>query len=145
VQRADGRLEDDPEAQTALGIDIRPVADWFSPFNDSWVVHPYAETSSSVPVVHDLYLRFGASADLSVLYATKVVGAEAQIAGFLAGSELVALMRQGLSRRPASGSPTSPARRSPSWPLSPQCPVARAAAGLSGSHTTPRIPSAPSR
>jgi hypothetical protein len=45
-----------------LGIDVPPFRDWFSPFNSSRVVHPcapYAETSSSASVAHNLYRRLG--------------------------------------------------------------------------------------
>lgn len=37
-------IEEDPARQAAMGIRVADVADWFSPFNDSYVVHPYAET-----------------------------------------------------------------------------------------------------
>lgn len=88
-------LEDDPGVQRSLGIDLQPVEDWFAPFNRSRRVHPYAETASSAPAVHDLYPRLGRDNDPSVLFETAVVDAPEPIAGFPAGSELVALMRQG--------------------------------------------------
>lgn len=92
-EQMDG-LEDDPGAQAALGIDVPPVGDWFSPFNDSRFVHPYAETDSSAPDVHDLYQRLGEGDDPTVVFAPDVVDDAAPIAGFPAGSGIVALMRQ---------------------------------------------------
>ena len=47
-------VEDDPGMQAALGIDVPPVQDWFSPFNSSRIVHPYLETAPRAPVLHDL-------------------------------------------------------------------------------------------
>jgi hypothetical protein len=87
-------LESDPGMQAALNIDVPPVRDWFSPFNDSRVVHPYAETPPSAPVLHDLYLRLGPDGDPAVVLALGIVDAAAPIASFAAGSEVVALARQ---------------------------------------------------
>lgn len=71
------------------------MKDWFSPFNSDRAVHPYAETASTAPEVHDLYPRLGPGYDHSLLFDANVVDGKAPIAGFPAGSELVALMRQG--------------------------------------------------
>lgn len=88
-------LEDDPGAQRALGVDLPSVKDWFTPFNPDRTVHPYAESASSAPAMHDLYPRLGPDDDPKILFDREVVDAEAPIVGFPAGSELVALMRQG--------------------------------------------------
>jgi hypothetical protein len=87
-------LESDPGMQAALNIDVPPVQDWFSPFNDSRVVHPYLETPSRAPVLHDLYPRLGPGGDPSVVLAPGIVDAAAPVACFAAGSEVVALARQ---------------------------------------------------
>lgn len=90
-------LENDPGMQAALNVDVPPVQDWFSPFNSSRVVHPYTETPSSAPVLHDLHdlhARLGPGGDPSVVLAPGVVDAAAPVASFVAGSEIVALARQ---------------------------------------------------
>jgi hypothetical protein len=87
-------LEDDPGMQAALNIDVPPVQDWFSPFNSTRVVHPYTETPSSAPVLHDLYPRLGPDGDPSVVLAPGIVDAATPVASFAAGSEIVALARQ---------------------------------------------------
>lgn len=94
-------LEDDPGAQRALGIDLPPVEDWFSPFNSDRAVHPYAETVSTAPEVHDLYPRLRHDNNPSILLDSAVVDDPAPITGFPAGSPLVALMRK--SATPAPG------------------------------------------
>ncbi len=87
-------LENDPGMQAALNVDVPPVRDWFSPFNGSRVVHPYAETPSSAPVLHDLYPRLGPDDDPSVVLAPGIVDAAPPVAFLAAGSEIVALARQ---------------------------------------------------
>jgi hypothetical protein len=86
-------LEDDPGAQAARGVEIPPVQDWFSPFNNSRIVHPYAETQSSAPVLHNLYLRLGPE-DPSLVLIPEVVDSPAPVSAFTAGSEAVALARR---------------------------------------------------
>lgn len=87
-------LENDPGMQAALNIDVPPVQDWFSPFNSSRVAHPYTETPSSAPVLHDLYPRLGPDDDPSVVQAPGIVDVAAPAASLAAGSEIVALARQ---------------------------------------------------
>jgi hypothetical protein len=87
-------LENDPGTQATLNIDVPPVRDWFSSFNSSRVVHPYTATSSSAPVLHDLYPRLGPDDDSSVVLAPGVVDAAAPVASFAPGSEIVALARR---------------------------------------------------
>ncbi|MCL2580834.1 MAG: hypothetical protein FWE35_00065 [Streptosporangiales bacterium] len=94
AEEMDG-LENDPGAQRALGVHLPSVEGWFSPFNPHRAVHPYAETDSAIPEVHDLYPRLRPEDDPEILFDLDVVNAAAPIAGFPAGSDLVALMRQG--------------------------------------------------
>jgi hypothetical protein len=55
-QTMDG-IEDDPATRRALARTAPPVDDWFTPFNDGRIVHPYAETEQTGPREHDLTLR----------------------------------------------------------------------------------------
>lgn len=86
-------LENDPAAQAGFGITVPAVDDWFTPFNDVRLVHPYAETESTVPEVHDLLLRLGAGDPREVLV-PEIVDAAAPIASFAPGSEVIALARR---------------------------------------------------
>lgn len=94
-------LEDDPGAQAAMGIEVRPPRDWFTPFNSSRVVHPYAETPPGTAALHDLYQRLGPDDDPRVSLAGGIADAPAPLASMAAGSEIVALMRQAAT--PAGG------------------------------------------
>jgi hypothetical protein len=87
-------LEADLGAQAALGVDLSPVQDWFSPFNSDRSVHPYAETPPTAPEVHDLRRRFREGDSSGDVLVTEVVDAAAPLASFAAGSEVVALARQ---------------------------------------------------
>jgi hypothetical protein len=87
-------LEDDPAAQAALGIDVPPAAEWFTPFNPDRLVHPYAKTPCSSPVLHDLLRRLGGEDLRDVILDPGVVDAAAPLASFAAGSQVVALARQ---------------------------------------------------
>jgi hypothetical protein len=87
-------LEDDPGAQAAIGIEVLPPRDWFAPFNDSRVVHPYAETPSSTASLHDLYQRLGPNDGPHDSLADHITDASEPIASMAAGSEIVALARQ---------------------------------------------------
>jgi hypothetical protein len=86
-------LESDPGAQAAMGVEIPPVQDWFSPFNDSRIVHPYAEAQRTAPALHDLYLRLGPE-DPRLVLTPDIVDSTALLSTFAAGSEDVALARQ---------------------------------------------------
>jgi len=87
-------LEDDPGAQAALGVDLNPVQDWFTPFNSDRSVHPYAETPSTAPEVHDLRRRLCGDDSARDVLVPEVVDATAPLASFAAGSDVVALARQ---------------------------------------------------
>jgi hypothetical protein len=87
-------LENDPGMQAALNIDVPPVRNWFSPFNSSRIVHPYTETPSGAPILHDLYPRLGPDASPSVILASEDIDKAAPLTSFAAGSEVVALARQ---------------------------------------------------
>jgi hypothetical protein len=52
-------LEDDPGTQAALGVDVPPPRNWFSPFNRTQVVHPYLETPATESTLHDPYRWLG--------------------------------------------------------------------------------------
>jgi hypothetical protein len=93
-------LEDDPGAQAARGVEIPPIQDWFAPFNDSRIVHPYAETERTAPALHNLYLRLG-PVDPTAVLTPDVVDSSVPISTFAAGSEVVALSRR--SADPAEG------------------------------------------
>ena len=92
-QDMDG-LEDDPGTQAALGVDVPPPRDWFSPFNRTRVVHPYLETPASAPALHDLYRRLGPDDDPAAVLAADIVDAAVPVAWLAAGSEIVAQARQ---------------------------------------------------
>jgi len=84
-QEMDG-LENDPGTQAALGIDVPPPRDWFSPFNRTRVVHPYLETPATAPVLHDLYRRLEPGDDPAAVLAADVADAAAPVAWPAAGS-----------------------------------------------------------
>lgn len=86
-------VEDDPGTQAALGIEVSPVGNWFTPFNDGRYVHPYTETPPAAQKVHDLQLRLGA-ADPREILVPGVIDAVGPIGSFAPGSEVVALARQ---------------------------------------------------
>jgi hypothetical protein len=48
-------IEADPAAQADHAMWIPGPADWFTPFNDERVVHPYCQTEPSTPVANDLH------------------------------------------------------------------------------------------
>jgi hypothetical protein len=58
--------------QAALGVDVPPPRNWFSPFNRTRVVHPYLETPATESALHDLYRRPGPDDDPSVVLAADV-------------------------------------------------------------------------
>jgi hypothetical protein len=86
-------MENDPAAQAGFGMMVPAVEDWFTPFNDERLVHPYAETESSAPEVHDLMLRLGPDDDPREVLTAEIVDAAAPVGSFAPGSEVVALAR----------------------------------------------------
>jgi hypothetical protein len=48
-------IESDPAAQANLRMWIPGPADWFTPFNDERIVHPYCHSEQSQPGAHDLH------------------------------------------------------------------------------------------
>jgi hypothetical protein len=92
-QDMDG-IEDDPGLQARIGIGVSPVEQWFSPFNDTRIVHPYVETALEEPILHDLLARFNDTDDIRVLDAAEVVDSPAPLTTLAPGSEVVALARQ---------------------------------------------------
>jgi hypothetical protein len=88
-------IEEDPARQAAMGIHVPDVADWFSPFNPSCIVHPYAETGpQDRPVVHNLLDRIDAPDEQEAVLASEAIDSPAPIAGLAAASEVVALARR---------------------------------------------------
>ncbi|MFF1817738.1 hypothetical protein ACFVWG_10620 [Kribbella sp. NPDC058245] len=87
-------FENDPAMQRSLGMWVPPVEGWFTPFNDTRIVHPYAETTTTTAEVHDLFHLLdtvgleAASRDLSV------VDAPEPIVGLSPISDVVRLARQ---------------------------------------------------
>lgn len=88
-------LESDPAYQVAIQVDLPDVADWFVPFNDGRIVHPYARTEpSGEHELHDLRRRFHklpAEAQESLKDAG--IDAPEPLAGFEASSDVVVLAR----------------------------------------------------
>jgi hypothetical protein len=125
-------LEDDPATQAALGVDVVPIADWFTPFNDTRVVHPYVETSRSSAVLRDLLQRLGEH-DPAVVLAGDITDAAAPIASLAPGSTIVALVRS------AGAGDQGPWIPRASLPLHP---LTAAADGSTGSRTKAQAPSA---
>jgi hypothetical protein len=100
VEDMDG-LEDDPGAQAAMGVEVPASQDWFTPFNNSRVVHPYAETPPGAARLHDLYQRLRPDDEPRATLADEIADAPEPLASMAAGSEVVALARQAAT--PADG------------------------------------------
>lgn len=91
-------IEDDPARQATMGIYVPDFDGWFSPFNPSSVVHPYAETSQlNRPAVHNLIRRFDDPGELQALFDSDAIDAADPIAGLDATTEVVALARRAAS------------------------------------------------
>lgn len=94
-------IEDDPARQATMGIYVPGVADWFSPFNDYSVVHPYAETQpTEQPAVHDLFRRVSDLDDQRAIFESPLLDSAASITGIAAASQAVALARQAATADP---------------------------------------------
>jgi hypothetical protein len=53
-------IENDPLAHKTTGLVVNAIVDWFVPFNDDSIVHPYAvELDRSVPQLYDLTVDGG--------------------------------------------------------------------------------------
>lgn len=88
-------IEDDPARQAAMGIEVPDVDNWFSPFNDTYVVHPYAETEpTESPAVHDLFDRVDDSETHSAILKSNAIDSADPITSFRAASDVVALARR---------------------------------------------------
>ena len=89
-------LEDDPAYQAMIGVEVPAVVDWFAPFNDDRVVHPYARTERHYTTeLHDLRLRLHRlSADQHESLDWSTADDPAPITGVTATSEVVQLARQ---------------------------------------------------
>lgn len=87
-------VEDDPAMQRSLGMWLPPVEGWFTPFNPDRVVHPYAETSTTTPRVHDLYHLLTSDEMKALSRKPDVVDTPTPITGLQPISEVVRLARQ---------------------------------------------------
>lgn len=89
-------LEDDPALQAGMNVEVPRLHDWFAPFNDRRVVHPYTETPRSPDLaLHDLRQRLDDvdQAQRDLLDAA-VVDAPGPVSSLSAASEIVGLARQ---------------------------------------------------
>lgn len=89
-------LENSPADQARMNVDVPSIQDWFTPFNDDRVVHPYTETSPSADQeLHDLRLRLrGISEPLDHLLTAEIIDAAHPLSSLEPGSEIVALARR---------------------------------------------------
>lgn len=91
-------IEDDPARQATMGIFVPDVTGWFSPFNPSSIVHPYAETQPLArPSVHNLMRRIDDPDEQRALFDSDAIDAADPIAGLDAATEVVALARRAAS------------------------------------------------
>jgi hypothetical protein len=89
-------LEDDPARQAGMNVEVPHLRDWFAPFNDDRVAHPYTETAPSTgPELHDLRRRLrGTDQTPHQLLDTAHVDGAKPLSSLEPGSEVVALARQ---------------------------------------------------
>jgi hypothetical protein len=92
-QDMDG-IEDDPGLQARTGIEVSRVEHWFSPFNDTRIVHPYVETALEEYALHDLLARCDNTDEMRAIHTNDVVDSPAPLTTLAPGSEVVALARQ---------------------------------------------------
>jgi hypothetical protein len=88
-------LESDPAHQAAIQVDLPDLADWFTPFNEDRIVHPYARTEpSGEHELHDLRRRFGElPAEARDGLESAKIDDPSPVASFEASSDVVALAR----------------------------------------------------
>jgi hypothetical protein len=86
-------LENDPAQQAAVGVDVMPGQDWFTPFNDTRIVHPYTETSPGPELLHDLLQRLSAEAGHADVLESDAIDDPTPITSLAPGSVTVALVR----------------------------------------------------
>lgn len=88
-------IEDDPARQATMGIYVPSVADWFSPFNEGSIVHPFVETKPTQrPSVHDLLRRLTKEDAHQAVFESPQLDSPTPITGLRPVSEAVALARQ---------------------------------------------------
>lgn len=86
-------IEDDPARQQALTLEAPPIANWFTPFNEHRVVHPWVETAESGPRANTLN-RLATDDDvLHLVRRADIVDAVEPIAGLDAISDVVGRYR----------------------------------------------------
>jgi hypothetical protein len=89
-------LENSPADQARMNVDVPGIQDWFTPFNDDRVVHPYTETTRSTgQELHDLRRRLrGLSEPVDHLLPADLIDATHPLTSLAPGSEIVALARR---------------------------------------------------
>lgn len=95
-KRYDG-LENDPAQQAGMGILVSRPQDWFTPFSDDRIVHPYSETAPSTDnQLHDLFQRLSElDQSQAALRSAAVIDASNPLSSLSAASEVVAVARRG--------------------------------------------------
>jgi hypothetical protein len=88
-------IADDPARQAAMGLEIPGVENWFSPFNDHYIVHPYAQTDPvDTPAVHDLFDRVDDLDAQKAILDSAFIDSPEPLVGLRAASEVVDLARR---------------------------------------------------
>jgi len=122
-------IEDDPARQAVMSIHVFNVADWFSPFNDSYVVHPYAETEpTDRPAVHNLMNRVDDIGEQREIMESGDLDDSSPIAGLQAANEVVAVARRA-TRTDSGELPWIPDETAPESSLADLMTMARTAEG----------------
>jgi hypothetical protein len=85
-------IADDPATQAGMGMWVPGPADWFAPFNNGRVVHPFCQTERSGPQAHDLSRALGAGTH-DLVFDPAVVDRPAPICGLDPVSDAVAAAR----------------------------------------------------
>lgn len=101
VDAHDG-LESDPAHQAAIGLEVSPVSEWFTPFNEGRVVHPFVRTEPSPGLeMFDLRRRLAGLDHAEVDWS----GADAPtpMSGFTSASTVVTLARAAAADGEESG------------------------------------------
>lgn len=98
-------LESDPAHQAAIGLEVVPVSEWFTPFNDSRIVHPFIRTDPAGELeLHDLRRRLiGLDREVRERVDWSTVNDSAPLVGMEPVSEVVALARSNAAANGESG------------------------------------------
>ncbi len=116
-QSLDGS-EHDPATQRACDKWVPDVRNWFTPFNDDRIVHPYVQTADTTPQPHDLMLRIrGDNEAFEASRDPQIIDDPAHISGLDPSSDAVAEARKaeadaGTTNGPAQWVPDATAPQS---------------------------------